>query len=132
MHRPRILIVDDDPMIRDMLSRNLEDCQYEVQAVGDGDAFLQIAMQETPDLVLLDTSMPDCSSLDIARRLRMNPTTAGVPIIALTSFEPTNGGGAWQLNGHAEDIQVDDYAAKPFCPDLLLSKVREVLEQNSG
>ena len=132
MHRPRILIADDDPMIRDMACRALESGSYEVQAVSNGETCLAAAMREQPDLLLLDTLLPDCDSLEIARQLRSQPATRSIPIIALTGFRGVNGSGQWYLNGHAEDVQVEDYAAKPFSPDLLLSKVRHVLERHSG
>jgi DNA-binding response OmpR family regulator len=132
MHRPRVLIVDDDPMIRDMIRRNLEEEHYEVRVAADGEGCLELSQQEPPDLVLLASYLPDIDAREIARWLRSERATRSVPIILLTEFEHLNGNGNGYLNGDDPDTPAADYVAKPFSPEMLRTKVRHVLDRHAG
>lgn len=81
----RILIVEDDEMNRDMLSRRLLRRGYDVILAVDGGEALDRASSERPDLILMDVSLPVLDGLEVTRRLRADPATAGIPIIALTA-----------------------------------------------
>src|SRR4030042_3650906 len=81
----KILLVEDNGMNRDMLSRRLQRKGHEVLMAADGMQCILMAESETPELILLDMSLPVIDGWEAARRLKASPTTAGVPIIALTA-----------------------------------------------
>ena len=121
MHRPHIMIVDDDPMLCDLVSRNLRNDHFEVSTASDGASGLAAAERQDPDLFLVDVSMPDCDTVDFIRQVR-EAYGRRVPIICMTGFN--SGGGSDALEAGA-----DDYVAKPFSPDLLLHRIRNVLDR---
>ena len=113
-----ILVVEDEPAIRDLLSVNLRHGGYKpLQASDAGDARRQID-DELPDLILLDWMLPDPSGTEFARRLRSDERTRGLPIIMLTARSEEGD----RLNGF--DAGVDDYICKPFSPRELLARSR--------
>lgn len=113
----RVLVADDDPDIRELVTYVLERGGHEVVAVADGEAVLAWSRDETPDLFLLDIMMPRRDGIDVCRALRSDPATAGVPVIMLTA------------KGQDADIErgfqagTDDYVVKPFSPRELLTRV---------
>lgn len=119
----RILIVEDDPAIRDMLAFALRSNGFEpILAIDAKDALCQLADQ-LPDLILLDWMLPGGSGLDLARRWRREPNTRDIPIIMLTARgEETD-----KVNGL--EAGVDDYVLKPFSVRELLARIRAVLRR---
>jgi CheY-like chemotaxis protein len=117
----RILLVEDNDMNRDMMSRRLQRKGYEVLMAADGMQAILMAESETPDLILLDMSLPVIDGWEAARRLKASPTTASVPIIALT---------AHAMAGDREKALAagcDDYDAKPVDFPQLVAKIDALL-----
>ncbi len=119
----RVLVVDDDRDIRELVSRKLSRAGHAVTSVPDGAAALAAVRTEVPDIVVLDVSMPGLSGLDVCRALRTDPATATVPVILLTA-RVQNGDVA---NGFAAGA--DDYVVKPFSPRELVNRVAAVLDR---
>lgn len=121
--KTRILLIEDDENITELVRYNLERSDYEVDCTADGEDGLIRATDETPDIVLLDWMLPNLSGLEICRRLRRNPETANVPIIMLTarSEEPD------RIRGL--ETGADDYVTKPFSPKELIARMQAVLRR---
>jgi two-component system response regulator ResD len=116
----RILIVDDDETVADVVSRYLEREGFEVQSVSDGPAALESAERWHPDLIVLDLMLPGIDGLEVCRRLRL---TGAVPVIMLTA----RGGESDRVVGF--EVGADDYVAKPFSPRELTLRVKSVLRR---
>jgi two-component system alkaline phosphatase synthesis response regulator PhoP len=86
----KILIVDDSRFLRVANERALIKAGYEVITAGDGDEGLRLAIEQKPDLVVLDMMLPKLSGPEVLRALRKNPTTAAIPVMVLTSLPQTN------------------------------------------
>ncbi len=123
--RPSILVVEDEPAIRELLQVNLADAGYAVRGVADAESALASIRAELPDLVLLDWMLPGKSGLALARDLRADPRTRELPIIMVTArSEETDrvaGLEAW----------VDDYVTKPFSPRELKARIKAVLRRRA-
>jgi len=122
--RKRILVVDDERDLTDLLSYNLKKAGYEVAVAPTGRAALDYIASETPDLVLLDVMLPELSGTEVAGRIRSNPATASLPIIMLTA----KGEEVDQLVGLT--VGADDYVPKPFSMKVLLARVEAVLRRS--
>jgi len=116
-----ILVVDDEPSVTDLLAYNLRKCQYEVIVAADGAQALQLARQQTPDLILLDIMLPKLDGLDVCRELRK---TSRVPIILITA----RGEEIDRVLGL--ELGADDYICKPFSVRELLARVKAVLRRS--
>ena len=120
----RILIVDDEPAIREMVAFALRKDGYQPAHAGDAqEARLAIA-ERVPDLILLDWMLPGTSGLELARRLRREGLTREVPVIMLTARGEENDRVAGLESG------VDDYVVKPFSARELLARIRAVLRRS--
>lgn len=119
----RILVVDDEPAIVELVSYNLRASGYLVDFATNGREAIAHAMRNPPDLVLLDLMMPEVPGLTVAQRLRENDLTRRVPIIMLTA----RGENTDQIAGFRAGA--DDYITKPFSMDLLLARVQAVLRR---
>ena len=117
-----LLVVDDDPGIRDLLSRYLGQQGYRVSAVGDGAEMDAWLVDHTPDLVILDLMLPGEDGLSLARRLR---TGGDLPVVMLSA----RGDEVDRIVGL--EVGADDYLAKPFNPRELLARVRAVLRRRA-
>ncbi|WP_089254540.1 response regulator transcription factor [Asanoa hainanensis] len=117
----RVLVVDDDQTVSDVVCRYLEHAGYHVDHVGDGAAALVAVARDAPHLVVLDLMLPEVDGLEVCRRLRARPD--GVPIIMLTAL----GDEADRLVGLA--LGADDYVTKPFSPRELVLRVGSVLRR---
>jgi DNA-binding response OmpR family regulator len=119
-----VLIVDDEPHIVDLVRVTLEDEQVRVVAAADGTGALDLAARLDPDLVLLDVNLPDLSGLEVCRRLRADPRSAGARIVMLTA--------AAQQDDVARGLAAgaDQYLTKPFSPVRLLTLVEALLPGN--
>lgn len=123
MAREHILVVEDEEDILDLVRFNLEREGYRVTGVTTGEAGLEEAVRHGPDLVLLDLMLPGVDGLEICRRLRRDPQTAGVPVVMLTA----KGEDADVVAGL--EVGADDYVPKPFSPRVLIARVRAVLRR---
>ena len=120
----RILIVEDNEMNRDMLSRRLERRGFEVSIAEDGQAGIELTKSLMPDLVLMDMSLPVIDGWEATRALRADPATAAVPIIALT---------AHAMPGDEEkalEAGCNDYDTKPIELARLLEKINNCLSNS--
>jgi DNA-binding response OmpR family regulator len=127
MTEPRItvLVADDDPDIRELVTFKLEQAGYRVHAVGDGEAALAAATTLDPDLLLLDVMMPGLNGYEVCRRLRAHETAHAIPVVMLTAKAQE----ADVETGFA--VGVDDYIVKPFSPRELLTRVNNVLARST-
>jgi phosphate regulon transcriptional regulator PhoB len=120
----RVLIVEDEPDIRELVVHHLKREGYQVSAAASGEEALRQVFASPPDLVLLDLMMPAMDGLEVCRRLRQDPATAGLPIVMLTA----KGDEVDRVIGL--EIGADDYVVKPFSPKELLARVRAVLRRS--
>jgi two-component system cell cycle response regulator DivK len=120
---PRILLVDDDEMNRDMLSRRLVRKGYEVIVAVDGAEAVHMSLSQAPDLVLMDSNLPILSGLDATRKIREGPCERHLPIISLTANA--------MAGEHERAIEAgcDDYVSKPVDFPLLADKIEKLLRQ---
>ena len=119
----RILVVDDDPEIRDFVKANLEQDGFEIEVAGSGPEALELAAERPPALVLLDVMMPGMDGLTTLRHLRNDVPTANVPVVMLTAKPQA----AERVKGL--DLGADDYITKPFEIDELVARVRSVIRR---
>jgi two-component system cell cycle response regulator DivK len=117
----RILLVEDNEMNRDMLSRRLQRKGFLVEMAVDGQLGLEAAQRELPDLVLLDMDLPVVDGWEVARRLKADERTRAVPIIALTAHAMVGD------RDRALDAGCDDYDTKPVEFTRLLDKIQTLL-----
>jgi phosphate regulon transcriptional regulator PhoB len=122
----RVLIVEDEPDIRDLLAWHLEREGYRVARSGDGAQALREIATQPPDLILLDLMLPGMGGLEVCRRLRQDPATAALPVIMLTA----KGDEVDRVVGL--EVGADDYIVKPFSPKEVLARVRAVLRRTAG
>lgn len=122
----RILIIDDEPAIRDMVAYALRKAEYEPVPAGDArEAQVRIS-ERVPDLILLDWMLPGTSGLELARRFRRDELTREIPIIMLTARGEEND----RVNGL--ESGVDDYVVKPFSARELLARIKAVMRRARG
>ena len=120
---PRILLVDDDRTVAEVVTRYLEREGFEVERVADGQRAVERALAEPPDLMVLDLMLPKLDGLEVCRRVRaLNP----VPVIMLTARTDETD----RIVGL--DLGADDYVTKPFSPRELVSRVKAVLRRSTG
>ncbi len=117
----KILVVDDEIPVTDLIKYNLEKALYQVVVAHDGEAALQIAQESNPDLILLDLMLPRIDGLDVCRELRK---TSRVPIIMVTA----RGEEADRVIGL--ELGADDYLTKPFSMRELMARIKAVLRRN--
>jgi DNA-binding response OmpR family regulator len=122
---PTVLVVDDDPDIRDIATMKLEQAGLEVVTEADGEGGLAAALELTPDALLLDWMMPRLTGIEVCARLRAHPQTARLPIILLTA------------KAQEADIErgfaagANDYIVKPFSPRELVARVNAALARGA-
>lgn len=120
---PRILIVEDDPDIADLIRRYLEKSGYIVRRLSSGGAVMPAVRAEKPDLVLLDLMLPELDGLMVCQALRADPATAAIPIIVVTARADE----ADRIAGL--ELGADDYVIKPFSPKELTARVSAMLRR---
>jgi len=121
----KILIVEDNEMNRDMLSRRLARRGYEIVIAVDGEEGIAAAKAKNPDLILMDMSLPVIDGWEATRRLKAEPSTRGIPVIGLT---------AHAMAGDREKVIAagcDDYDTKPIELPRLLEKIEALIQTNS-
>jgi two-component system cell cycle response regulator DivK len=117
----KILLVEDNEMNRDMLSRRLERKGFAVVMAEDGKAGVALAASEAPDLILLDMSLPLVDGWEVARQIKAGPTTKSIPIIALTAHAMAGD------RERALEAGCDEYDTKPVEFPRLLAKIEAIL-----
>jgi two-component system, cell cycle response regulator DivK len=118
---PRILLVEDNEMNRDMLARRLERRGFEVLSATDGNQGVDLTRRETPDLVLMDMSLPELDGWEATRILKQDPATSRIPVIALTAHAMPGD------RDRALAAGCDDYDSKPVEFASLLQKIQHLL-----
>ncbi|MDK2882126.1 MAG: two-component system, OmpR family, alkaline phosphatase synthesis response regulator PhoP [Bacillota bacterium] len=119
----RILVVDDEPHVVELVRFNLEKEGFRVLAAGDGPAALEVARREVPDLIVLDLMLPGLSGLEVFRLLRGEEKTRAIPVIMLTARASE----ADRVLGL--ELGADDYIVKPFSPRELIARIRARLRR---
>ncbi|ACP27169.1 putative two-component sensor protein/histidine protein kinase [Sinorhizobium fredii NGR234] len=117
----RILLVEDNEMNRDMLSRRLSRRGFDVLIAENGKDGVEIAASERPDLILMDMSLPVMDGWEATRQIKANPVTCGIPVIALTAHAMASD------RDMALDAGCDDYDSKPIDLPQLVRKIEQLL-----
>jgi two-component system phosphate regulon response regulator PhoB len=124
--KKRVLVVDDEKDLVELITYNLQRNGYEVLVSSHGQQALELARKELPDMLLLDLMLPGMEGTEITRRLKADPATAGIPIIMLTA------------KAEETDVVVgltlgaDDYVTKPFSPKILLARMNTVFRRSES
>lgn len=124
MSKEKILVVDDEEDILELVRYNLFKNGYLVTCVSSGEQAMAKLRDETPNIILLDLMLPGMDGLDVCRNLRTNPATMNIPIIMITA----KGEDADIVTGL--ELGADDYLTKPFSPRVLLARIRAILRRN--
>lgn len=119
----KLLLVEDDPALLELLEYRFRNEGYNVRATPDGDEALMLASEDAPDLVILDWMIEGTSGIEVCRRLRRDKATSHVPIIMLTAREAEDD----RIRGL--DTGADDYLTKPFSPRELMARVGAVMRR---
>ncbi len=120
----KILVIDDDLAINELIKVNLELAGYKVFQAFDGTTGFALCKQELPSVVVLDVMMPEVDGFTVAQRIRKNEDTKNIPIIMLTALSQLND----KVNGF--NIGVDDYLVKPFEMEELHVRIRALLKRS--
>jgi two-component system, OmpR family, phosphate regulon response regulator PhoB len=123
MAQPTVLLVEDEPAQRAVLSYNLEAEGFRVAEAANGEEALLLAGEAQPDLILLDWMLPNVSGIEVCRRLKMRPETKGVPIIMLSARSEE----VDRVRGL--ETGADDYVIKPYSVVELMARVRAALRR---
>ena len=121
--KTKILVVEDEDDILELVSYNLSKEGYSVHRAMTGEEGLRVVLKETPDLVVLDLMLPEIDGLEVCRRMKRDPRSQQIPIVMLTA------------KGEESDIVAglelgaDDYVTKPFSPKVLMARIRAVLRR---
>lgn len=126
MSKEKILVVDDEEDILELVRYNLVREGYTVACAESGEAALKAAASDPVDLVILDLMLPGIDGLEVARRLRQNTGTRDTPIVMLTA----KGEEADVVTGL--ELGADDYVTKPFSPRILIARIKAVIRRRSG
>lgn len=125
MKKKKILVVDDEEDILELVRYNLSREGYEVTCASSGEDGLKAARNELPDLIVLDLMLPGIDGLEVARILNGNNTTKNIPVIMLTA----KGEEADIVTGL--ELGADDYITKPFSPRIMIARIRAVLRRKT-
>ena len=123
---PKILLIEDEPSQVELIHYNLKAEGYEVLVALDGEEGLELALEEIPDLILLDWMLPKVSGIEVCRQLRRSKITREIPIIMLTARSEESD----KIRGL--DIGADDYITKPYSIKELLARVRATMRRPSA
>jgi DNA-binding response OmpR family regulator len=119
--KKKILVVDDEAQIVRLLSLRLQANDYKVVVAYDGYQCIQMAKEETPDLILLDIKMPMGGGIKAFENLRDNTITEKIPVIFITAFPTT------EIRNQVIEMGANDFIAKPFGSEELLNKIRSII-----
>ncbi len=123
MYKAKLLIVDDESELVEMLSLRLEANDYQVISASDGQDGLDKARSELPDLIILDVMLPKIDGYKVCRMLKFDEKYKQIPVILFTARTQASD---IKLGG---DVEEDAYITKPFEPDILLDKVAQLLKK---
>lgn len=123
MDQPRILIVEDEPDITELVKSRLEAAGYKTLSAKDGVEGLEKVRKEKPDLILLDVLMPRMDGITVALRLKKDPSTRAIPIMIISVTKGPD------EEGLAKRIGAEEYLYKPFDPEEFLTKVGRLLKK---
>jgi DNA-binding response OmpR family regulator len=121
-----ILICDDEQNIRNVLDFTLEAEGYLVISAVDGHQAFELALSETPDLIILDVMMPGSDGFETCRRLKSDPRTSSIPVILLTARNSR------EDRERGREVQADDFMTKPFSPQRVVDLVQSRLGVPKG
>ena len=119
----KILVIDDEPDLRELVRVNLDQAGYGVETASSGREALQALRRSTPDLVVLDLMLPDISGTELCRKIRSDPALADIPVIMLTAKAAE----VDRVVGF--ELGADDYVTKPFSPRELVLRISAVLRR---
>lgn len=125
MSKEKILVVEDEDDIAELIRYNLHKESWDVVVATNGEKAVEVARRERPDLVLLDLMLPGMSGLEVCRTLKSDSTTSGIPIVMVTA----RGEESDVVSGL--ELGAEDYVTKPFAIKVLLARVRAVLRRRS-
>ena len=115
--RERILVVEDEKDVREMIRLNLKAAGFDVVEAGNGAEALALAKNDPPKVIILDLMMPEMSGIEVCRALRRNPATSRIPVLMLTAKSTEED----KVVGF--EVGADDYVTKPFSPRELVLRV---------
>ena len=121
-----ILLVEDNELNRDMLTRRLERKGFQIESAADGEAALQMVARQRPDLILMDMNLPVLNGWSTCRALRADAATRDIPVIALTAHAMAGD------EQKALDAGCNDYTTKPIDFPLLLAKIHKLLKPGAS
>jgi len=122
----KILIIEDQAQLRCMLALALRYMNYEPLEAEDGYAGIQTSLKEHPDLVLLDLGLPGMSGIDTARKIKENPQTGEIPIVALTGWEPR------QFETQTRQVGMAAYLQKPVSLATIIARIESLTRPNTS
>jgi CheY-like chemotaxis protein len=122
LDRPRVLLVDDYPDAREMYTEYLQYSGFDVVEAGNGIEALQRAVDETPDIILMDLSLPVMDGWEATRRLKADQRTASIPVVALTGHALAG------ISEGAKKAGCDAFVTKPCLPEDLVKEIRKILD----
>ncbi len=117
----KILIVDDEPYILNILDFSLDAEGYSVLQAADGDEALRVAAEQSPDLIIMDIMMPRLDGFETCRRLKEDVHTRDIPVVLLTARNSR------EDRARGDEVKADGYITKPFSPQRLLDTVQQYL-----
>jgi len=123
VQRPRVLLVDDYPDAREMYSEYLDFSGFEVVEAANGMEALQRAVDESPDIILMDLSLPVMDGWEATRRLKADARTSAIPVVALTGHALAG------ISEGARRAGCDAFITKPCLPEDLVKEIRKILDQ---
>ncbi|MCB1009074.1 MAG: response regulator [Acidobacteria bacterium] len=126
MSAQRVLVVEDEPDIAEVLRFNLEKAEFDVEVERRGDQALEAVRRHPPDLIVLDLMLPGLDGLEITRLLKRDPATARIPLVMLTA----KGEEVDRIVGL--ELGADDYIPKPFSPREVVLRIKAVLRRRDG
>jgi len=118
---PKILIVDDEEIVRRVLSSLLKKDGYQVMEAEDGEAGVELAKKEDPDVILMDLTMPKMGGLEACRLLKKDEKTKNIPVLVITALGGEN-------KTEAIDAGIDDFVSKPFDAEEISIRVKSMLK----
>ena len=121
----KILVIEDEHDIRELISYNLEKEGYHVMKAATGGSGYESAVKTSPDLILLDIMLPDIDGLEVCRKIKREESTKDIPVIMLTAKSEDSD----VISGL--ELGAEDYITKPFSPRVLVARLRAVLRRNS-
>jgi circadian clock protein KaiC len=122
----KILIVDDDQRMVELIKASFRDERFTLVDCGDGEAALRLTVTEEPDLIILDLMLPKLNGFEVCQRLKAEPGTADIPVIMLSAKGET------ESKVQSMDLGADDYMTKPFSPLELVARVKMILRRAYG